>query len=111
MKKLSLYLALIGVNLVYASVCIFTKSAAGCTFMSWPYILWMAGAVGVLGVYAVLWQQIIRRLDIGVAYMFKGTSLIFTLLISALMWGEHITMANLIGAAVIITGITLFARS
>ena len=78
--------------------------------LSLPYLLWIAGAVGVMGVYAMLWQQVISRMQLSTAYMFKGTSLIFVLLISALLFGEAITLNNVIGSAIIILGIVLFAK-
>lgn len=105
------YLALIGVNLVYACTSIFTKMASQQEMLSLPYLLWIAGAVGVMGVYAILWQQVISRMPLSTAYMFKGTSLIFVLLISALLFGEVITANNVIGSAIIITGIVLFAKA
>ena len=110
-KRFSLYMALIVVNLVYACTAIFTKSASQHHFLSLPYILWLVCAVGVMGAYALLWQQVIKRMPIAEAYMFKGTSLIFVLLLSALIFGEAITLSNIIGAVVIIVGIVIFARS
>jgi drug/metabolite transporter (DMT)-like permease len=79
--------------------------------MSWPYLLWLAGAIGVMGVYALLWQQVIARMPLSTAFMFKGTSLIFILLISALLFRESITTNNIIGSAIIIAGIVLYAKS
>lgn len=79
--------------------------------MSFSYLLWIAGAVGVMGVYAMLWQQVIARLPLSTAYMFKGTSLVFVLLFSALLFGEAITLNNVVGSAIILAGIVLFAKS
>lgn len=110
-RSFKTYLALIGVNLVYACTSIFTKMASQQEMLSLPYLLWIAGAVGVMGVYAILWQQVISRMPLSTAYMFKGTSLIFVLLISALLFGEVITANNVIGSAIIITGIVLFAKA
>lgn len=110
-KSYKTYLALIGVNLVYACTSIFTKMASQQEPMSFPYLLWIAGAVGVMGVYAMLWQQVISRMSLSTAYMFKGTSLIFVLLISALLFGETITINNLIGSAIIVLGIVLYAKA
>jgi len=78
--------------------------------LSWSYMLWILGAIGVMGVYALLWQQIIAKMPISTAYMFKGTSLIFVLLFSVLLFGEAITLNNVIGAVIIIAGIVLYAR-
>lgn len=80
-------------------------------FLSWPYLLWFAGAVGVIGVYAILWQQILKRIELSTAYMFKGITLVATMLIAALLFGEAITIPNIIGSIIIITGITLLARA
>lgn len=105
------YLSLVGINLIYACTAIFTKSASQHQFLSLHYILCLVGAVAVMGVYALLWQQVIKRMPIAEAYMFKGTSLIFVLLLSALIFGEVITLSNIIGAIVIIVGIVIYARS
>lgn len=110
-KSFKTYLALIGVNLVYACTSIFTKMASQQEPMSFPYLLWIAGAVGVMGGYAMLWQQVISRMPLSTAYMFKGTSLVFVLLFSALLFGEAITLNNVVGSAIILAGIVLFAKS
>lgn len=110
-KNYSIYLALIGVNFVYACTGIFTKMASRHEMLSWAYLLWLAGAVVVMGVYALLWQQVLKRIDLSTAYMFKGTSLIFGLLIAWSILGEQITLNNMLGAAIIIAGIALFAKS
>lgn len=105
------YIALIGINFIYACTSIFTKMASQQDMMSWPYLLWIMGAIGVMGVYALLWQQIIANTPVSTAYMFKGTSLIFVLIFSALLFHETITLNNIIGSAVIIVGIMLYAKS
>ena len=105
------YLSLVGVNLIYACTSICTKMASRQEMLSWPYLFWIAGAVGVMGIYALFWQQVIVRMPISTAYMFKGTSLIFVLLFSVLLFGEAITLNSVIGAVIIIIGIILFAKA
>lgn len=102
---------LLGVNLIYACVGICTKMASKQPAMSWRYLLWFAGAVAIIGAYALLWQQILKRIELSTAYMFKGTTLIFTMLIAALLFGEAITIPNIIGSIIIVTGIVILARS
>lgn len=110
MTKFSTYSSLIGINLLYACVTLFTKYASQHEFLSVAYCLGLAGAIAVMGAYAIGWQQILKRIDLSTAYMFKGTSLIFVMLLASAFFGEQITINNIIGAAVIITGITLFAK-
>ena len=84
-----------GINMVYACVGICTKMASMQDTGSWPYLLWFGGAVAIVGIYALL----------------KGTTLIFTMLIAALLFGEIITLPNILGSVIIIIGIVLLARS
>lgn len=79
--------------------------------MSWNYILGLIGTVGVMGVYALLWQQVLKRIELSMAYMFKGTSLIFVMLLAYVLFGEQITWNNIVGAIIIIVGIVLYAQS
>ena len=106
-----MWLTLIGINLIYACTYICMKMASGFEFLSSPYVLWTFGAVAIMGIYALLWQQILSRTSLSTAYMFKGTSLIFVLLLSALLFGEGITMKNIIGSVIIVSGILLYAQT
>lgn len=110
MRKWVVYIVLIGINMLYACVSIFTKYASQQDFMSWNYMLGLIGAIGVMGLYAVLWQQVLKRIELSLAYMFKGTSLIFVMLLAHVLFGEQITWNNIVGAIIIIGGIVLFAN-
>lgn len=101
---------LIAINLLYACVSLFTKYASQQEMGSVAYCLGLAGAIGVMGAYAICWQQILKRVELSIAYMFKGTSLIFVMLFAFALFGEAITIMNVIGAIVIVIGITLFAK-
>lgn len=111
MKQYWYVFILIVINLLYACVSLFTKYASQQEFMSWNYMLGLIGAVVVMGLYAVLWQQILKRIELSLAYMFKGTSLIFVMLLAYVLFGEQITWNNIVGAIIIISGIVLFANS
>ena len=110
MRKAATYSSLVGVNLLYACVTLFTKYASQQELGSVAYCLGLAGSIGVMGAYAICWQQILKHVELSTAYMFKGTSLIFIMLFAFALFGEPITIMNVVGEAVIITGITLFAQ-
>ena len=63
-----------------------------------------------MGAYAIGWQQILKRVELSTAYMFKGTSLIFVMLLASLFFGETISIMNIVGAVVIVAGIILYAK-
>ena len=106
-----IYIVLIGINMLYACVSLFTKYASQQEFMSWNYMLGLIGAIGAMGLYAILWQQVLKRIELSIAYMFKGTSLIFVMLLAYVLFGEQITWNNIVGAIIIVGGIVLFANS
>ena len=105
------WLALIGINLIYACTYICMKKASASDFLTTPYILWVIGAICIMGIYALLWQLILARVPLSTAYMFKGTSLVFVLLLSALLFNEEITQTNIVGSIIIVIGIALYARA
>lgn len=111
MRKWVIYIVLIGINMLYACVSLFTKYASQQDFMSWNYVLGLIGAVSIMGLYAVLWQQVLKRIELSLAYMFKGTSLIFVMLLANVLFDEQIAWNNILGAIIIISGIVLFANS
>jgi len=58
----------------------------------------------MLGGYAIMWQQILKHVELNRAFVFKGLSLVFILLISFFVFSEAITTMNV----VIISGILLY---
>lgn len=104
--------ALLGINFLYALVAL---SGSRVALVENKFsLLFFAGIAGVFvlfGVYAILWQQILKHVRLSTAYMFKGTSLLFVLLLSVALLGEAITMQNIAGAFFIIVGIVLFNRT
>lgn len=97
--------------MLYSCTTFFSKYASTQEFLSLPYIGGILGAFGIMGVYALLWQQVIKRTPIGEAFLFKGTVLIWTMLICYFFFNEPITVCNLIGILLVCTGITIYAES
>ncbi|MBR5395230.1 MAG: EamA family transporter [Bacteroidaceae bacterium] len=111
MKRFSDYIFLLVSFLIYSLTGVFTKFASMQEFLSWQYILLLGGAIFVIGIYAILWQQIIRRMPVSDAFMWKGTTIVWTMLLAYSIFGEPITIHNIIGSVIIIAGITLYAWS
>lgn len=103
MTKVATYSSLAAVNLLYACVTLFTKFAAQQEVLSISYCLSLCGAVGVMGVYAICRQQILQHTELSTAYMFKGTSLVFVMLLAFAIFGETITWRKAGAIIIIIT--------
>ena len=105
------YLGLFGIFFIYSLCGLFSKSASRCEFLSLPYLAFISGCVFVLGIYAILWQQVIKRMPVSDAYMLGGITSFFGLAIAHFIFDEPITANNIIGTTIILSGIALYARS
>ena len=103
-------LSLLAVFLLYSFEPIVAKITSQQSIDSFSFWLGLGLILVVLGLYAILWQQILKSTPLSTAYMFRGSTLIYVLLLSALILGDSITLFNCIGAAMIIIGIVLFAK-
>lgn len=95
--------------LVYAASGVCMKSAGIQEPYSLPMLLCYAGGVALLFLYALGWQLVLGRTTLHVAYANKAVSVIWYALLGSLLFGEHLTMGFLCGAALIIIGIIIMA--
>lgn len=95
--------------LIYSCSGIFCKLASRYDFMSILYMTYFAGVVAVLGIYAILWQKILERMPLNKAFSCKSMTIVFALVIAHFMFGEQITMNNVIGTVLIMSGLVVLA--
>lgn len=98
------WLLLQAVVVIYTLSGVAGKFASQHEFLSLPFILFYGAEIAILGVYAILWQQIIKRFDLSVAYANRSIALLWSMLWAAILFREQITVKNLIGVAVVIAG-------
>ncbi len=75
--------------------------------MSTRFILLYGAVIFSLGIYAIVWQQIIKRMPLVSAYANKAVTVIWGIVWGRLFFEETITLKKIIGAIVIIAGILL----
>ena len=88
---------------------IFSKLAAGYPFLSLGFILCYGGMVCVLGVYAIGWQQVIKRVPLTTAYANRAVTVVWGIVWGALLFGESVTWQKVLGALVVLAGVALYA--
>lgn len=104
---MSKYLFLLILSLLYSFITIVMKETSSYPQMSVRWVVGYAGVLFLFFIYALLWQQVLKKVTLVTAYAFKGTCIIFTLLFSMMIFGEVITVNNVIGSLAIIAGIIL----
>lgn len=93
--------------MVFSALGVCSKIAAGQPFLSFKFILFYGVVIFNLGIYAICWQQIIKRMPLVVAFANKAVTVVWGIVWGRLFFGETVTVAKLIGAMVIICGILL----
>ena len=94
---------------VYSLSSVCAKLASGFEFMSLGFIGCYAGMIALLGVYAVGWQQIIKRLPLTYAYANKAVTVLWGIVWGMLLFREQVSALKFLGAAVVLAGVVLFS--
>lgn len=95
---------------LYSIASFLTKLASGFLskgIFSFEFLGTLALTFIILAVYAYFWQRILKKVELSIAYLSKGVGLFWTLLWSALVFKEKITLGNVIGLVIIIAGIIM----
>ena len=83
------------------------KTAGTKELLSFDFIFFYGLFLSVLFVYAILWQQILKKLPLTVAFANKAIVIIWGILWGYLFFNETLRWGMLLGAVIIISGIYL----
>ena len=86
-----------------------SKLAAKQEFLSGKFILIYGILLFIMFFYAIMWQQVLKRMKLVTAYANKAVTIIWAMLWGVLFFEEEITVYNVIGIVIIIFGIYLVA--
>lgn len=108
-KKIEMkYVLLLHILLAFYSIgAIFSKMAAGQPMFSFKFFLFYGVVLANLGCYAILWQQILKKIPLTVAYANKAATIVWGLVWGLLFFGELITVGKVIGSMLIIAGVMI----
>ena len=62
-------------------------------------------------VYAICWQKIIKRFDLNIGYANRSVYLLWSQIWAVFLFGEHLTMRNVLGIAIVLTGVVIVSLS
>jgi len=107
MKHIKTLIYLHCIILLYSFTSICSKFASKYPFLSLTWCAIYATMIFILGVYAILWQQILKKLPLNVAYANKSVTLAWGMIFGSLIFNEKITVTNVIGAIIVLIGVIL----
>ena len=99
------FLMLQAVFAVYSISSVVAKFASANEMMSFKFILFYGLDVLILGIYALLWQQVIKRFELSVAYANKAITLLWALIWGILIFREQISIGKVLGILLVMAGI------
>ncbi len=97
--------------LFYSLGGICSKLAGREPLLSFRFVLLYGGLLFIMLVYAVGWQQLIKRMPLTTAYSNKAVGLLWSTLWGVLLFQEHLTLRMVIGAAVVVCGVILVVKA
>jgi drug/metabolite transporter (DMT)-like permease len=72
---------------------------------------WVLGGLGLYFAGALVWLFVLARTEVSYAYPFVSLGFILTMVMGALILGEHVGATRAAGTALIVAGIICVARS
>ena len=102
--KIKDILILQAVIIVYTLSSVMAKLASGQEPFSIRFCLFYLAELFVLGLYALLWQQMIRKFELSVAYANRSMALLWSLVWAVIFFHDRVTVKNVIGVILVIIG-------
>ena len=93
--------------LIFSGSSVLMKLAAQHPMLSWPWVWLYLGALFIIGVYALAWQQFLKRIPLTTAYANRAMSMLWSMLFGALIFHETVRWNMVAGALVIGVGVYL----
>ncbi len=90
---------------------ILSKCASYQDFFNTKFVFLYAGLLLILGIYAIGWQQIIRRLPLSTAFAHKSVTIIWSTIWGMLFFQEELSPGKCVGILMVIMGVILFSKS
>ena len=92
------------VVVIYSINTVIAKFVSDQPFLSFKFIMLYLLEFAVLGIYAIFWQQMIKRFELSIAYANKAMTLLWSLLWSVLIFRDSVTPAKAVGVLLVIAG-------
>ena len=89
---------------IYTLSTVMAKQASGQPLYSAGFFGFYGAELLILGIYALLWQQMNKKFELSVAYTNRAMALLWSLIWAVVIFKDNITVKNVIGVALVIAG-------
>ena len=109
--KIKYYIALHVELLLFSLGGVCSKMAGRYEFLSKGFIIYYGLVILNLGVYAIVWQQIIKKLPLNTSYANKAITIVWGMVWGVIFFHEKISWNMVIGAIIVIIGVITVVQS
>ena len=97
-------LILQAVIVIYTLSSVVAKFATGIELFSFDFFLFYGLEVFILGIYALLWQQMIKKFDLSIAYANRAMALLWSALWAIILFHDTLSGKQVLGIIFVILG-------
>ena len=90
--------------IIYTISSVMAKLASASTEEPFRMLLFLGLEFVVLAIYAVLWQQMIKRFELSVAYANRAMAILWSMIWAVVFFHEKITLRNILGVMLVFVG-------
>ena len=103
-KKLKNIILLQGVMIIYTFASVMSKKASENGDNPVRFLIFFALEFVVLALYALLWQQMIKRFELSVAYANRSMAILWSMLCAVVFFDDIVTGKNILGVLLVLLG-------
>ena len=90
---------------VYSLSTVAANLASKHEFLSFKYILFFGLEFVILAVYALIWQQMIKKFQLSIAYANKALTLMWSMVWNFIIFHNGITPFKVVGVVLVVIGV------
>lgn len=90
----------------FGAVC--SKMAGRQEFLSFNFFVFYGALILILFIYAILWQQVLKKISLVIAYACKGIGIIYGIIWGMAFFNEELTWKMVTGAILVLIGVYIF---
>lgn len=93
--------------IIYTISSVMAKLASASTEEPFRMLLFLGLEFVVLAIYAVLWQQMIKRFELSVAYANRAMAILWSMIWAGIFFHDGITFRNVLGVSIVLLGMVI----
>lgn len=96
-----------GVIIIYTISSVMSKEASASGDNLLRFLFFFGMEFVVLGVYALLWQQMMKRFELSVAFANRSMAVVWSMIWAVLFFHDTISIQNMAGVVLVVVGICI----